>query len=359
MTAAIAAGADLGFAGDIALAQRVAPLLARALERAGLEYPGEPWYDNMKADANRCRAQAVLVRPRLAETLLEPLAAAGLEPLFFKGASIAPLYPAPGLRPMDDIDLVLPPEQHPAALEVLKQAGWLRGAVGPGIHHEVGLRHPGLPGLPIEVHHAFATWRRRSSGVTAQSLWRQRQPCRIADGPAFCLPPEYELIAVAAHAARPPNIFGRLLWSVDIAVIAAAPLDWDLVNALADAARCRTAVAVALAHASRLGVNVPVGLRRPIATGARLAALEPVLAVEWPAAEPDPATRQRIGYALMDDRRYQLTFFVGAATADGLAGAPWRAAMSGGRAIRRWWRLRGRLHAGSSTGHDFEQPVQP
>ncbi len=353
--AAVAQGADLDFTADVALAQRVAPLLVRALNDAGLEFSEEPWYKNIDADAQRCRAQAVLVRPRMADTLLEPLAAAGLEPLFFKGAALAPRYPAPGLRPMDDIDFVLPAEQHPVALEVLRRAGWRLGTPRPGPHHEVGLVHPEMPGLPIELHHAFSTWRRRSSGVSTDELWRNRRPCRLADGPAFCLPPEHELIAVVAHAARPPNVFGRLLWFVDIAAIASTPVDWDAVGRLADAARCRTAVAVALTQAARLGVDSPAWLRQPLARGTRLAALEPLLSADWPTAEPDPATRYRLGYALVDDRRLQLTFFAGEASASGVAAIPVRAAAIATRAVRRWWQLRRR----ASDGQELEQPIKP
>jgi hypothetical protein len=308
--------------------------------------PDERWRSLLDRDVARCRAQAVLLRPRIAELLLQPLSNAGVEPLVFKGAALADRYPGPGLRPMDDIDAILPAGQHGEALDVLRAAGWHALPLTPGEHHEIVLRHPALPGLPLELHHAFATWRERSSGVDSDELWQQRQPCRIEGASTFCLAPELELIAIAAHAARPRNVFRRLVWSLDVAVIISAALatgtaiDWARVAALADDWRCRTAVAVSLVHARLLGVDSPPDLRRISATGARRATLASVLADDWPTREPDAGVRHRLGYALMDDRRDQLTYFVGDATARGIAIAPFRAAAMGGRAVFRWWQLR-------------------
>jgi hypothetical protein len=360
MRAAIDDGADLALAADVALGQRVAPLLSRALAAADLKYPDASWYRRIQADAARCRAQAVLVQPRIADTVLDPLAGAGFEALVFKGAALATRYPAPGLRPMDDIDLILPKDQHRAALETLRRRGWRQLPLTPGKHHEIALTHPAMPGLPIELHHSFATWRERSSGVTTDDLWHNRRPCRIADTAAFCLPPEHELIAVAAHAARPTNVFGRLLWSVDVAVIVqSASMDWDLVRQLAAAWQCRIGLAVALTQAARLGVDTPEALRQPPAAGTRLAALAPVLSVEWPIAGPDASSRHQLGYALMDDRRRQITFFAGTATEKGIAQTPFRATAIGARAIRRWWQLRARRRRLASAGKALEQSVHP
>jgi hypothetical protein len=366
VTEAIAAGADLDLLADQAVAQRVAPLVWRALEMTASIDDGATWPDRLRKDTMRCRAHAVLVLPRIADALLQPLADAGLEPLVMKGGALAERYPGPGLRPMDDIDIYLPPADHPAALATLRAAGWLQVPPLPGGHHEVLLSHPELPGSPLELHHDLATWRQRSSRLSADELWAARRPCTIQGAPAFGLAPDLELVSVAAHAAKPFHVFGRLLWIVDVVTIAdaaerdGAPLDWDAVESIADEAGCRTALAVALQQAARLGLESPAPLRRPQATASRLAALQPVLAPEWPVANHDWPTRHRLGYALVDDQRLRLTLFVGAVTEKGLPGAPVRALTTAGRAARRWWRLQRSSKPPDSPSRDnFEESVKP
>ena len=63
-----------------------------------------------------------------------------------------------------------------SALRVLQTRGWERRD-RPGPHHEIVLAHPDVPGLPIELHRAFATWSTRVSRLSARALWdgRQRQ----------------------------------------------------------------------------------------------------------------------------------------------------------------------------------------
>ncbi|HZN14856.1 MAG TPA: nucleotidyltransferase family protein [Acidimicrobiales bacterium] len=363
---AVARGADLDLAADQAVAQRVAPLLWRALEAAGCADRETTWGERLHGDTMRCRAHAVLVLPRIADALLRPLTSAGFEPLVLKGGVLAERYPAPGLRPMDDVDVLLPAAQHPAALDVLARAGWMQVSSPPGRHHEVLLTHPELPGTPLELHHDLTTWRQRSSRLGADQLWADRQPQVVQGAPAFGLRSEVEMLLVASHAAKPFHVFGRLLWIVDLLAItkgAAAdgkPIDWNLLESLADEAGCRTALAVALQQATRLGLESPASARRLLATGTRLAALEPVLSPEWPVANHDWPTRHRLGYALVDDRKLRLTLFAGAVTEKGLPGAPFRALTTTSRAIRRWWRLQRAIPASDAAGReDLEEPVKP
>lgn len=348
---ALRAGADLRQAADAAIAQRVSPLLWRTLRAMDLasvassEQDDAAWAGLLQADASRCRAQAALLLPRIGPAALAPLAEAGLEPLVFKGAALAGRYPAPGLRPMDDIDLILPPEQYKRALPVLQRAGWRVARKQPDRQH-TGLVHHALPGLPLDLHRAFAIWREHSSRLTSAHLWARRQPGVIADVPVFVVPPEEELVTLAAHAAKPFHIFERLIWAVDVAVVVAAaeasacPVDWDGVKEFSDAVRCRTALAVMLTQAARLGVDSPEPMRRCSATGTRRLALAPLLSADWPLLERDKGIRTRLRYALVDDWRQGLALVVGQVTGRGVLAAPRQALALGTRGIRRWWRLR-------------------
>lgn len=365
VASALARGADVARAAELAVAQRLSPLLWRALTAAS-PYPdpvpagAATSVATIRADAARCRAQAQLVLPALARHALEPLTDAGYEPVVMKGAAIADRYPEPGLRPMDDVDVLLPSPAHRGALDVLNEAGWTRQHV-PGRHYEVRLTHPAVPGLPLELHRSFATWSSRANRLSAPVLWRRRRPQNIGGVDAFGFAPEDELVALAAHAAKPFHVFGRLLWLTDIAVVVAAaeaagtPIEWDEVRRVADEGRCRTATAVALTIAERLGAESPADLRRLPATGARLAALAPLLSTEWPLRDHDEGLRNRLRYALVDDRRLRATLLVESVVHPSPVTTTRRAVDTSRRLVRRWRQLRRSGDGGSEeVGHRVE-----
>src|SRR5262249_46012446 len=66
------------------------------------------------------------------------LRAGGVEPVLVKGPAIGRLYPERGLRPFDDLDLCIRPDQHGSACEIVD--GWV------GEHSPVDL-HRGFPRL--------------------------------------------------------------------------------------------------------------------------------------------------------------------------------------------------------------------
>src|SRR5690349_10944446 len=87
--AAVARGADLDAAANLAVAQRVSPLLWRGLGVAGEADASTEWGATLERDAKRCHAQSRLVLPRVGQLALSPLTAAGLEPLVIKGGALA------------------------------------------------------------------------------------------------------------------------------------------------------------------------------------------------------------------------------------------------------------------------------
>lgn len=368
--AALSRGPDLALVARAAIEQRLSPLLARALATAGpsLATRPEAWASEIASDTARCRAQTALVLPALARTALVPLVEAGFEPVVMKGAALASRYPHPGLRPMDDVDLFLPPRQHASALRVLQAGGWDRRD-RPGQHHEIVLAHPDVPGLPIELHRAFATWSTRVSRLSARALWEGRQRQTVGGAPAFGFSPIDELLMLVTHAAKPFHTFERLLWITDLAVVVAAaardghPFDWDAVAGAAGRARCTSALAVALTQAARLGVDAPAPLLRPAARGARLAALAPVLSPDWPVIERDEGIRNRLRYALVDDARLRLALLAESVVGVGAASAPRKGVATGVRLVRRWRQLRrqdGPLDpSGQGVGEEREHTIEP
>jgi hypothetical protein len=330
-------------------------LLLRALDDVDA---GEgPWAPELRADAARCRAQAAIVLPTLAELGIRPLVDAGFEPVVMKGAALSARYPAPGLRPMDDVDVLLPAPQVGAAVATLEANGWARQAVPGRHHHEVVLTHRHVPGLPIEVHARFSTWHEQANHLSPRRLWARRQPREIAGVPAFVFAPEDELVALASHAAKPFHVFARLLWAVDVAVvIASGPLDWDRVRAVAKESSCRTALAVALTQAERLGAESPIELRTSPATGTRRTALEPVLSAEWPVQRRDFSTRDRLRYALVDDPALWVLLLGESIIEEGAVHSVSRAARTSRRFVHRWRALR---RTGQQLAEEVGHAVEP
>jgi hypothetical protein len=308
VAAAIAHGADLDVAADLSIVQRVSPLLWRALCQAGITPTDEPWSQRLADDTQRCRAQGKMLLPQIGRLALAPLAEAGIEPLVIKGAAIAPRYPDVGLRPMDDVDVIISHHQADAALRTLNDCGWVTHTPPNRRQFEVDVTHKSLPGLHIDLHRGLDSWRTRANRLTSEALWASRTPATLYGAPAYVLPREIELISLAAHAAKPYHGFDRLIWIVDITVATQAELDWDRVAFLAHDTHCRTALAVALTLAARMGAESPEELRH--IDGARTSALSDVLSPDWPTISRDGHVRAALRYALVDDRRTRATLLV-------------------------------------------------
>jgi hypothetical protein len=309
--AAVKAGADLDEAASLAVAQRVSPLLWRSLRMAELADDTTSWGPPLNAHSTSCTPPIPHLLPRIGERGLAPLAAAGIPPLVIKGGALAGRYPELGLRPMDDIDLVLPEDQIDAAVDVLLAAGWTRHETPARVTHEIPLSHPALPGMQIDLHRRLGSWRHRSSRMTTNDLWAERQPTELFGAPAFVLPRELEFVMLAAHAGKPWHAFDRLIWVVDLVVVNdEGELDWQRIAS--DAARfsSETAVAVALSLASRLGMESPAAMRR-IAPRWRSHALAQLLSDDWPTTVYDRESRALSRYALVDARAARLRLMAG------------------------------------------------
>src|SRR5919108_517512 len=210
--AAAARDARLEYVLDVADRQRVGPLLLRSLGSAGVDL------ETLRSDAiGRAQlwgAHAKLALPAAATAALQPLNEAGLRPLVLKGLALVDRYPAPGLRPMDDIDLLLPREVIRPAAKVLLGAGWRQiSHQQPDPGYDVALRHPSAPGVPLELHYELARWQERTNDIDARRVWAARTPLEVFGRPAWGLPPELELVTLIAHAAKRFHLFRRLLWS--------------------------------------------------------------------------------------------------------------------------------------------------
>jgi hypothetical protein len=284
---ALNCGADIDRAVAAATDHRIAPLLWRAFGAADVREQLGPRRDALCALADTIKMEALLLIPRAVALAVRPLTDAGLEPVVFKGPAVAAHYPEPGLRPMEDIDLLLPRRDHTRALSALGAAGWrvLRPG-GPDLYDTV-LAHDEVPSLVLELHYGLEGASQRVTSLHPERLWERRRPMACAGTPAFGLPLVDELVVLAAHAGKPHHGFARLAWIADLAMLvgdAAArgtPVDWERVHAVARAARCTTVVAAALALAGHAGVEVPARFELPT-RGWRGQALDRLVDRSWP-----------------------------------------------------------------------------
>ena len=312
---ALAGGADIGWAVSAASEQRIGPLLWRALGAAGSLDGLGPDGAALGGVADASRMEALLLLPRAVALAVRPLTDAGLEPVVFKGPAVAARYPEPGLRPMDDIDLLLPQADHRRALDALGHAGWQVARPEGRDTNATVLTHLEVPSFFLEVHYALEGASQRMTALDPGTLWAMRQPLECAGTSAFGLPPAEELVVLATHAGGPHHRFVRLVWMADLAMIVGAaatygaPIDWERVRAVAGAARCVTVVGAALEMARRAGLDAPAGLFPLPTRGRRGAAVSRLLSVTWPLTSLElPAWQFR--YALTDARTRRVKIYL-------------------------------------------------
>src|SRR5262249_16920252 len=113
------ASADVGHLDEGS--RRLLPLLAFNLNRLGVKDP------LLAAFSMLHRLAHVENTARLGEAAqaLRALRDASIDTLVLKGAAVASLYyPDHGLRPMGDVDVLVPTSQRQAAMTALGKAGW-------------------------------------------------------------------------------------------------------------------------------------------------------------------------------------------------------------------------------------------
>jgi hypothetical protein len=293
---------------SLALSNRIGPLLWRALSLAGCTSVLGDERKRMEDMAELYRFQSLLLHPLAVAQALTPLHAAGLEPLVMKGPSVARYYPEPGLRPMDDLDLYLPDQQHNEALRVLEGAGWTVARARKRDLYDTQLRHRDVPSMPLELHYGLDGWHERSNRLDPMWLWERRVPIDCMGTPAFGLPLEEDVVYLASHAGKPFHNFDRLIWLADLAmVIGDAPVDWDAIEAIASRHQCVTVVTAALQMATRMGLELPAGRFELPAKGWRAVPLQELCAADWPLTSIEG--KHHIRFALVDTRWRRLVLF--------------------------------------------------
>lgn len=333
---------------SVATVNRAGPMLWSALAAAGCAHVLGSGAEPLRLLSTAQQLAATAVVPTAVRLAVEPLVAAGLEPLVLKGPALAQRYPGTGLRPMDDLDLLLPSRQHEQAVEILRGAGWAVRRGRQLDRYDTVLVHEQAPGLPLELHAGLQTFYEWATGLRATAIWGSRRPLVVEGTAAYGLDTETELVVLAAHAAKPYHGFNRLIWAVDLAVVVhhaagGRGVDWERLCALARHWRCHSALGVGLTLARRLGAEVPEEVLQVLCeTWApwQRRALAPVLAATWP-AQGSVSVAFYLRFALADTVSHRAALAAGAAYQMPWAERVTWPVVGARRAARRWQQLHG------------------
>jgi hypothetical protein len=285
------------------------------------------------------RMEALLLLPRAVDLAVRPLTDVGLEPVVFKGPAVAARYPSPGLRPMEDIDLLLPRRDHARALQALSGAGWRVVRPGGRDRYDTVLAHDEVPSLFLELHYGLEGTSQQVTTLDPGVLWARRRPLDIAGTRAYGLPLTDELVVLAAHAGKPHHGFVRLAWIADLAMLVndatarGAPVDWVGVRAVAEDACCLTVVAAALGLARHVGVHAPADLFPLPMGGWRGQAIRSLHTVTWPLTHLE-LPGYHLNYALTDSRAKRLKILLVLLASGHGIGTGWRRVAALPRRVR-------------------------
>jgi len=169
---------------------------------------------------------------------------AGIAVVALKGVCLAlTVYPDIGLRPMGDLDLLLPKEKLAEAVEIVKSLGYqvVYPEASPGLRdlfsHEICLQKPGARPITLELHHSLVASKTFSYAVPVDWFWEHTESLNPLSSKTrfenlLMLTPEAQVLYAAGHAMLQ---HGRnntpLIWFYDIDCLIRhyqEGLDWDL-----------------------------------------------------------------------------------------------------------------------------------
>jgi hypothetical protein len=183
------------------------------------------------------------------ETLARLFKQAGIPLVVLKGACFAlTIYPDLGLRPMGDLDLLVPDLKRSEAVQIALSLGYVDAVpeASPGLrdllNHEICLQKTGSSSITLEIHHSLVADRSFRYAVPVDWFWEQVEPLdasplKAGDLNLLMLAPTAQVLYAASHAMLQHG--GRnapLVWFYDLDRLIrmrTEQMDWDLLLAQA------------------------------------------------------------------------------------------------------------------------------
>ncbi|MDB4521786.1 nucleotidyltransferase family protein [Gammaproteobacteria bacterium] len=211
----------------------VAPLLFTSLHDSGIEIPARAKRQlfaliQRHRWANDARAKAL---NQITNACLEH----SIQLIVLKGSFLAhSIYPDPSLRPMSDIDVLVPPDKAYEVIQILRDLGYSApehaGSQYMNEHHHLPGAHIARDGqtILVEVHHDALSGDTDAS-ITTNNLTAPIQEFTINGARHFALGHQDQLRHLYHHMSEPASRL-KLMWCVDIAFYAshfANEIDWQ------------------------------------------------------------------------------------------------------------------------------------
>lgn len=216
-------------------AERLSGLALRAVQRGTM-----PATQDQRDALGVAHVESMSVAVMLERHLLHAVAAlddSSIPSRVLKGPAVAHLvYPEPGMRPFNDIDMLVPASQFDAAVEVLGAAGFerRRQPLAPGFDARFGkgatLFAPG--DMQLDLHRTFVGGR-YGLAIRLDDLFGATSMLELGGRTVLGLGPEERFLHACYHAAVGDPV-PRLLTLRDIAeMVLHGDLDFDRVQRLA------------------------------------------------------------------------------------------------------------------------------
>ena len=267
-----------------------------------------------------CSNQRLFYR---AAAVIRGLSQAGIPSVALKGAaaSIA-YYQDTGVRPMGDIDLLVPLDRAAEAVAHLGRLGWkpARPRVGDLIRYQHSVQMVHTTGETLDLHwHVLAECVHPSSD---EGFWKRAVPIRLLNAATLALGPTDALLHAIVHGMR-WNAEPTVRWVADAMAILHASedaIDWNLLELEARKQRVLLRLTMGLEYLERF-MGAPI----PDAVLERLRALRPAVLESMEsrvlALDADGGESLRPGHALLVAVQY-LRFMAGKDLVRALAETP-------------------------------------
>jgi hypothetical protein len=256
----------------------VAPLLYHALREAG--WPADVPTD-VQADLRHAYYTTTAVNLLVYRELSRILTALHPIPIVvLKGAALAvTLYPSIGLRPMGDLDLLVPEERLAETVACLKALGYVEPhpKMLPGLQAMIGYDFPLQGGcdihLTVEPHWSLIGGEESRYQPRIDWFWEQTELVSLSGVQALVLKPTAHLLYLAAHLAiKHGEAHSPLRWFYDIHLSVTREghrIDWNELILRAQEFRWAPALHIALTGTTaRFATPLPAGLPESLIKGA-------------------------------------------------------------------------------------------
>jgi hypothetical protein len=253
--------ADWKLLTDKAQTEGVAPLVYWAFTQSG-NFPSLPQFvqNILRASYAGTRIQNEKNLDEL-KTLSHLFAQADIPLVVLKGMCfILTLYPDIGLRPMDDIDVLVSKSKLVDAVRIARLLSYFdaKPEVSNGLkdllNHEISLRKTGPLATVLEIHHSLVADKTFRYAVPVEWFWKQTRPIKTSPDTHFekllMLNPIAQVMYAASHAMlQHGGGKAPLCWYYDIDRLIRtynANIDWNQLLAQAHTFKWSSALSAAL-----------------------------------------------------------------------------------------------------------------